>query len=67
MQRPVGLLLIAVVVIMLALAGNSIWRNAPLDSTWSLFLGGVITAALGVPEVLNRRKEKSAPEQQGEE
>ena len=28
---------------------------------------GVITAALGVPEVLNRRKEKSAPEQQGEE
>ncbi|ALW89179.1 hypothetical protein [Deinococcus actinosclerus] len=62
MQRPAGLLIIAVTVIMLALAGNSIWRNAPLDNTWSLFLGGVITAVLGVPEVLARRKEQSPPE-----
>lgn len=60
MQRQIGLLLIAVIIIMLALAGNSIFRNAPLDGTWSLFLGGVITAVLGVPEVASRLREKHA-------
>lgn len=59
-DRLIGLLVIAVVIVMLALAGNSIFRNAPLDGTWSLFLGGVIATVFGVPEVAARLKEKRA-------
>ncbi|WP_034383186.1 hypothetical protein [Deinococcus sp. YIM 77859] len=58
MQRLVGLLVIAVVIVMLALAGNTVFRNAPLDSTWSLFLGSVIATIFGLPEVAARLKEK---------
>lgn len=59
MQRLMGLLVIAVVIIMLALAGNTIFRNAPLDGTWSLFLGSVIATVFGVPEVSKRLSEKN--------
>ncbi|THF88463.1 hypothetical protein E7T09_04460 [Deinococcus sp. KSM4-11] len=58
MQRLIGLVVIAVVIVMLALAGNSLYRNVPLDSTWSLFLGGVIATIFGVPEVASRLKEQ---------
>ena len=58
MQRLAGLLVMSVVVIMLALAGNTIFRNAPLDSTWSLFLGSVIATVFGVPEVTKRLGDK---------
>lgn len=58
MQRLIGLLIITVIIIMLALAGNTIFRNAPLDGTWSVFLGGIIATIFGVPEVAARLKEK---------
>lgn len=58
MQRLIGLLIIAVVIVMLALAGNTIFRNVPLDGTWSLFLGGVIATVMGLPEVASRLREK---------
>jgi len=68
MQRLIGLLVISIIVIMLALAANSIWRNVPLDGTWSLFLGGVIATVFGVPEVAQRLKEKrEAGEKEGTE
>ncbi len=59
-ERLIGLVVIAVVIVMLALAGNSIFRNAPLDATWSLFLGGVIATVFGVPEVASRLRDKKA-------
>ncbi|MVN89368.1 hypothetical protein GO986_21775 [Deinococcus sp. HMF7620] len=58
MQRLIGLLVITVVIIMLALAGNTLYRNSPLDGTWSLFLGSVIATVFGLPEVATRIREK---------
>lgn len=59
MQRLIGLVIIAVIIVMLALAGNTLFRNVPLDSTWSLFLGGVIATVFGLPEVASRLREKA--------
>lgn len=61
MQRLMGLVVIATVIVMLALAGNTLFRNVPLDSTWSLFLGGIIVTIFGAPEVATRLREKNMP------
>ena len=66
MQRLIGLLIITVIIIMLALAGNTIFRNAPLDGTWSVFLGGIIATIFGVPEVAARLKENKEKREQAD-
>lgn len=61
MLTLVRILIITVVVIMLSLAANSIINDRALDQTWSLLLGGVIAAVLGVPEVSQRlRKQRES-------
>lgn len=67
MQRLLGLLTITVAVVIMALAVNTVARNAPLDREWALFLGGLVAVIVARPEIKQRRLEQEEQQKVKEE